>query len=299
MKPQIVWPWHKGSRVLSLDDMIRFLARDFLDAFNGLKFWRETIQQRVGSLPKKSKVRRAQIARLNSDIAEVRRICGELELVVAHGRCQSLLDYLMLSQATLLPDPGLGLKVLPPDFSIGLITNEISEIERAAWTALGDRKFAFIPPGKCGFYEQDGLFGDKVSAAFPSAKDDIKDAGNCLAMGLHTAAVFHLMGVTNAAIMALGRHLKVNIRNIEHHDWKPILAGIGAKLEKAHGLKRGPKKQREVEFYAEILGELNALKDVHRNAVFHSQKRYNEPEALGVCERVKALMQRLAERLPE
>lgn len=57
------------------------------------------------------------------------------------------------------------------------------------------RLFLYIPPQMVNLYEAKELFGQPVEHAFPSAIDDIEDAGKCLALGQGTACVMHLMRV--------------------------------------------------------------------------------------------------------
>jgi hypothetical protein len=58
---------------------------------------------------------------------------------------------------------------------------------------LSEEWFVHIPPDRQGYVDQDNLFGEGVTAAPPSAAQDIRDAGNCFAVGLATATIFHLM----------------------------------------------------------------------------------------------------------
>jgi hypothetical protein len=163
----------------------------------------------------------------------------------------------------------------------------------------GKQTFTFIPTEKARFFEQDNLFGEKVSSAFPSAKPHIKDAGNCLAADLDTAAVFHLMLAAEFGLRALAKHLKVKIkRELEYADWDEVIRGIESKLA---GIKhpRGKKRQADLEFYRPLLSECSEFKDVWRNNLFHARRRYNGLEALNVFNRVNDFMQRLAKKVSE
>src|SRR5208282_2687692 len=63
--------------------------------------------------------------------------------------------------------------------------------------------FIYIPSAKTKFFEPLELFGNKVYQNFKSARTEIKDAGNCLAADLNTAAVFHLMRASEFGLRAL------------------------------------------------------------------------------------------------
>lgn len=274
--------------------MIRFHAATVHYDLDHLKTWAED-DLMFASYAKKG--RGNAFAALMANVEKIEKVAKEFGMVETLGRCDRFAKTLAMCIGIKLDDDKdpIPLRSISQDE----IKSEIEGILEAFWKETKYCHFLFLPKNVAGYYEQEALFGESVLKSFPSAKQDVREAGNCFATGLNTAAVIHLMFAANAAVLALTKHLKVKIKNPEHQDWGPLLKAIEAKLEHAHGLGRGPKKQKEVEFYADILGELRALKDVHRNSVSHARKRYNEPEALGVLERVKALMQRLATRLSE
>jgi uridine phosphorylase len=75
------------------------------------------------------------------------------------------------------------------------ICGALRELRQAIENELASRKFVMIENDKLDFFEQENLFGKQVAKAFPLARNEIRSAGNCLAMDLNTAAVFHLMRV--------------------------------------------------------------------------------------------------------
>src|SRR5436309_10023407 len=77
---------------------------------------------------------------------------------------------------------------------------------------MSESFLVFVPKRQAEYFEKDALFGGEVSQAFPSAWEDIRDAGNCIAADLHTAAVFHLMRVGELGMRALARHLRVKVQ---------------------------------------------------------------------------------------
>ncbi len=91
------------------------------------------------------------------------------------------------------------------------IQDALFELRRAITEELHRRKFTMIENSKAGFLEQKNLFGKSVWKAFPSARDEIQAAGNCLALDLNTAAVFHLMRAAELGMRALAVHLKVRL----------------------------------------------------------------------------------------
>jgi len=68
---------------------------------------------------------------------------------------------------------------------------------------LKKRKFLRVSDHTSRYLDREHLFGEAVSAAFPSAANDIKGAGNCLAAECPTAAVFHLMRAAEVCLRSL------------------------------------------------------------------------------------------------
>ena len=64
---------------------------------------------------------------------------------------------------------------------------------------LKDRKFIKVCDDAESYVDNGKLLGDQVSKAFPSASAELREAGNCLAVECHTAAVFHLMRAVSTA----------------------------------------------------------------------------------------------------
>src|SRR5690606_2199938 len=114
---------------------------------------------------------------------------------------------------------------------------------------LTDIALALVPPEKAKFFESDELFGTEVATAFPSARQDIKDAGNCLALDLNTAAVFHLMRVMEVGVKAMARHLKVRIKaGLDYVTLGEMAKKIDAKLQSKTLKARGKKRTEALEF---------------------------------------------------
>jgi hypothetical protein len=89
---------------------------------------------------------------------------------------------------------------------------------------LSYKKFAFIGPDFAPYCEQEKLFGEEVYNSFEVARREIKDAGNCLAADLGTAAVFHLMRTAEFGMRALAqeRHVKIKNRQLDYADWQTL-----------------------------------------------------------------------------
>ena len=187
---------------------------------------------------------------------------------------------------------------------------EIAHVLDAIQHELEDRKFYHLFPDRSKFFDQPRLFGDAVYERFPSARQDIQEAGNCIATDRNTAAVFHLMRAVEWGLRALCGDLKMNSVHrrkrsgervwipLEWSDWETILNQLAQKVdERIDKVRRGPQKQAAQEFYYPALQDIRGIKDAFRNHVMHTRKEYTAESALTQFQHVKRLMSALAERI--
>ncbi len=143
---------------------------------------------------------------------------------------------------------------------------------------VAEKSFAFIPFPKAEFFEKENLFGDSVHQKFPSMGPHIKNAGNCLAADLNTAAVYHLMCVVELGLRALAKQLHVKtVRKktpIELGTWEDVISALEQQVGARHPRTR--KGQSDAEFYNGLFIEYRAFKDIWRNRVMHTRADYDE-----------------------
>jgi hypothetical protein len=127
---------------------------------------------------------------------------------------------------------------------------------------IRDHIFLRVPDFRRACIDNEQLFGQAVYEAFPSARADIRDAGNCLAADCNTAAVFHMMRAVEWGLRALCVDLgyqrlrcknkltnKVTYKPLEYSDWEGIVGQVKSRVhEKLGRLKRGRQKQALQEF---------------------------------------------------
>lgn len=184
-------------------------------------------------------------------------------------------------------------------WTVGVLTSELLRFQQDLNRELSRRKFAYIPPPNDRYFEQEQLFGEGVHKNIPEARQDIKDAGNSLAVGLYTACVFHLMRTTEHGLRKLARRLKVKLlchnkpTPLEEEDWNKIITGIRNKVEEARGLKPKRKKREQLGLYSDLAEYALYLQHI-RNDVSHTRASYNDPEAKAVWSRVRPFMQLIA-----
>ena len=207
----------------------------------------------------------------------------------------SRIDYL----AMLLNDPHTKI-------AASMLAHAIFEIQLACDAALKGMVFVSISTPSACFFENENLFGKSVRSAFPSAKEEIKAAGNCMAVGLDTAAVFHLMRAAEFGMRALAVKLNVKLKRkpIEHAGWNELIEQIEKKIrdrrERYDKSRKKNKKELEfLKFCRMMADELFIFKEIWRNNTMHSISSYNASEAMGVFNRVQSFMQRLAAKISE
>jgi hypothetical protein len=104
--------------------------------------------------------------------------------------------------------------------AFGRFRNYAADLVNRFRDELSAKIVFMIPHGKASYYQSDEpLFGNEVFNAFPSANDDIAEAGTCLALERGTACVMHLMRVSEVGLASLGSELAVSKQN----DWVPTL----------------------------------------------------------------------------
>jgi len=166
------------------------------------------------------------------------------------------------------------------------------------------RKYVSIDQDRSQYVDREHLFGEAVSSAFPSATDDIREAGNCIAVECGTATVFHLMRAVEYALRKLARKLHVRLTHkgrshpIEFADWDKVITGIHNEITKARSLSPGPKRQAKLEVYSDVADHCLYMKDIWRNNISHARQPYLPSEALGVLERVRDFMNSTATVVP-
>jgi hypothetical protein len=152
--------------------------------------------------------------------------------------------------------------------------------------------FALIPEEVTSYFEQDQLFGEVVYNAFPEARADIKDAGNCIAAELYTASVFHLMRAAELGLRRLARKLKAKVKYdgkpqpLEYAVWDRIITACHNKIKEARAISPGGKREEALRRYSDIADHCLFMKDIWRNNTAHARRAYSQHEAIAAYKRV-------------
>jgi len=153
---------------------------------------------------------------------------------------------------------------------------------------LEDRKFYGPLRRYEQYYEQAKLFGDEVFDHFPSANNDIFEAGTCLALERGTASIMHLMRVVEAGLKVLAKTLGIGPQN----DWGSYLREIDKEL--AARIKASGVRTSDEQFCAEVALTFDGVRRAWRNPTMHIENNYSPERAEEILVAVRALMRHLA-----
>lgn len=185
--------------------------------------------------------------------------------------------------------------LLESSITPAVLQSEIEGLQKAIEWELADRKFAFIPTNKATYFENENLFEDLHQSLSVEINAEIKDAGNCLAADLNTAAVFHLMRVAEVGLRKLAKPFGIKLpHRIEFATWGEVLRAIQTELDKP-GVRRSKSKEKKLQRYSHLLLDIKAFQHLWRNPVSHLRGRYDALQAQSAFNHVRSFMQKLAE----
>jgi hypothetical protein len=188
------------------------------------------------------------------------------------------------------------------DLDYSGICAELRHVINAIVLAIDSRTFLEVASEFSGYIDNELSFGQLVIDAFPDAKNDIRDAGNCLATECSTAAVFHLMRVAEHGLRALAHDRRIVLpkaKPIDLATWEDLLK----ELEKAEdAIRNFPKtsaREAQFEFFHGAMMELKRFKNKFRNRVMHARDSYDMNEAKSAFDHVKEFMHLLSTHISE
>ncbi|MCX6900694.1 MAG: hypothetical protein NT105_18595 [Verrucomicrobia bacterium] len=275
-------------KLISLWDMIRFFGKEFIELFTEhLSFVDRVAQHKIHKDGDSAELVFNDSKYIASHVDAQLRQCEHLGLAATAAQVAHLKDKVTFWEAN-----------APKYQEICTLIEGIRVSLRKDFSAL---LFAHITSDKAKFFEQEKLFGPEVYDGFESARADIKNAGNCLAADLNTAAIFHLMRVAEWGIRALAfdRRVKFDKGPIEMQGWKAIISNVEGEIKKVSNWPKSKQRAQAEEFYNGALEEFRGFKDAWRNHVMHTRGNYNANDALGVMEHVKRFMVSLGRRITE
>lgn len=258
--------------LMSLWDMLRFYAEKFVELS-------KTIEQIVVGLrlnAGKSAVLDEHGGTIPFKLREIHTMCESLGLTMTAAGFERVSDVAKLE----------------PPLSPDLFENSLLDARRRLEDELKAKFFFAVSAEDAAHLEVGALhFGADVRSKFPKAIFDIDEAAMCLGLGRSTAAVFHLLRVTEAALRAMSQCVNVTVAST---NWGEFLNAF--RQERIRRGSNWPELQVFQDFYARIA----AIKDAYRNPTFHEiETIYTEREAKRIFLDTEAFMQKIASRMDE
>jgi hypothetical protein len=294
-KPPRPCLWKENpNRLVTLWDIVRqFPISDVYMMLKNMEGIHETCLQIVGTIDGGRPVPESDVESLRLFIPEWRRLCTELGF-------ENASDSLMLFS-------------IPFDSRRKGMIMDVSECRTTLQHILivlqhdveSRHSFAHIHPGRRQYAFQDHLFGNKVSKGFPSARYDIREAGNCFAVDCNTASIFHLTRVAEHGLRALARDRRVKIPKgpVELATWEQIIKQLEDAELAIQGYPKTLAREAQFEFYHGAMMEFRSFKNIWRNRYFHTRAGFKEDderrEADRVMQRVGDFMRILATAISE
>lgn len=212
--------------------------------------------------------------------------------LLKHGldQLQNSLETLPLSDVVAFQAKSLIAKI--DSYSPNEATILLDSLSQSITIDLASHLYLHINASKRTLFEQpEPVFGKQVADAFPIASYDVSEAAKCVALERSTAAVFHLMRVTEAALKAVAYYLSVEAP--KNPNW-----GSWLRVMRDERLRRGG-DWVDREFLQDICARLDAIKDAYRNTAMHIDIIYTEEEAQDLFQQTKQFMKKIASRLDE
>jgi hypothetical protein len=188
------------------------------------------------------------------------------------------------------------------------VVPELRNCKEALQVECGRHLYLRIPADLSVYFCAKHLFGYKVSESFPSADQDILEAGNCLATGCNTACVFHLMRAAEIALRVLARDRMVVYPGSSADDQQcgTLITSLDSKLSELRKANKNlwpseSVKNEQVRFYQSATIELRSFNEAWRKHVCHAgaDSFYDSHQALSVFEHVRTFIQILSAKISE
>jgi len=187
------------------------------------------------------------------------------------------------------------------------LARDYKRIREGLFAEIKKHTFVSLPAEGVKYFDQEKLFGEDVYQKFPSARYDIKEAGNAFAFELNTACVFHLMRASEYGLRALADDRQVQLTTkggnpfpLDFGTWEDVLRELGRKLDDVTAWERplGKIRTQAIEFYTNAIEEARAIKE-WRNPTMHTRADYTSGSADQIRTHVERFLVGLSSRISE
>lgn len=165
------------------------------------------------------------------------------------------------------------------------VKTAVLELKNRMHDELDKLEFFFVKRDSIEYYSGKFLLGKGFEDKIDSAREDIAEAGKCLALGRTTATVFHLMRVMELAVQRLAIKLNISI-NTNVDSWNDIMGRVQTVIK---AMPRGDEKAT----MAACATHLDLVRIAWRNEVMHPKQTYTEEEARDIFNAVKTFAREL------
>jgi hypothetical protein len=259
--------------------MLKFYAHSFVAAFNTIG--QVSAELRAGrTIPTDESMRR-----LGADLGLLHRECEKLGLKFSTAQIRRLIN-----------------KPLDRPETFAELLQRIDEIVQRIWDELNERTFIQIDQTTAEFYDPPissewSEIAERFKCSF-----DIEEARKCLALERSTAAVFHLMRITESAVLELQLFL-------DKPDPKAHFGSVLARLDTLNRkteFKDLPDHLKQYRaFLIDIIPQMYAVKNSWRDKVAHVDGKvvpvdvFTHAMAIKIHDATLTLMQKLVDGLPK
>jgi hypothetical protein len=181
------------------------------------------------------------------------------------------------------------------------VNSALQALDLSYLNELRRQVYLHITPDKLKFYFEGkdrckrNIFGDEVDKAFPSTREDIYEAGNCLALERWTASVFHCMRTLELGLQALATELSISFSGtLDLQNWQNIIESIESEILKLEKIPKSKYKSNTLKFFSGAAMQFRWFKEAWRNHVAHVRESYDEGKAVSILTHVREFMQQLA-----
>jgi hypothetical protein len=135
---------------------------------------------------------------------------------------------------------------------------------------------------------------------FPTARQEMAEAGRSHAVGLYTAAVLHCVRAVEIGLRAMATELRVEFPfPLVQADQENVIRGIESKIAAMKDRKKDADKDADLNFYSEAAMQFRYFKDGWRVRAAHTRATYDESQSNGVIEHAATFLDILSKRLKE